>query len=276
MSYDDEWNNQRSGRQQPIRGNVERERPVRATYREPETGTAVELPSTIGLQRQVRASAQMRDDVIAQLDQAKELGYFPVASEYEQRVETARNATRTEILSALVGDIPTMPELTLMLNQTRATHADRDRFAAHVSACLADGRLSPDEAERRIEHIHKARTIEQLAVFVADLPAIPDPEAEAKKAAEREKKEKVVWPRIQRWLDKISWSHLSGRHRLVVYLAAMAAGIAIVAVPAVMAGEHAIRGHLIPGVVTLSVIAGAAIFFTVLMLCLSDDEVGNL
>jgi hypothetical protein len=57
----------------------------------------------------------------------------------------------------------------------RAADADRERIAERLRAAAAEGRLTPDELEARLERALSARTYSELTVLVTDLPE-PTPE----------------------------------------------------------------------------------------------------
>ena len=52
----------------------------------------------------------------------------------------------------------------------RVSHEDRDEVAEALRVAAGDGRLSPDELDERLERALTARTYDDLAVLVADLP----------------------------------------------------------------------------------------------------------
>jgi Domain of unknown function (DUF1707) len=52
----------------------------------------------------------------------------------------------------------------------RASHADRDVAADILCAAVADGRLTLDELDERLEHVLSARTLREIARLVSDLP----------------------------------------------------------------------------------------------------------
>jgi hypothetical protein len=52
-----------------------------------------------------------------------------------------------------------------------ASDADRDEIAERLRAATADGRLTAEELEERLERAFTARTEAELAPLVADLPA---------------------------------------------------------------------------------------------------------
>lgn len=54
--------------------------------------------------------------------------------------------------------------------EIRASDADRDRVAASLREHLAEGRLTMDELEERLESTYKARTMGDLERITADLP----------------------------------------------------------------------------------------------------------
>ncbi|HEX3965346.1 MAG TPA: DUF1707 domain-containing protein [Trebonia sp.] len=52
----------------------------------------------------------------------------------------------------------------------RVSHEDRDQVAEALRVAAGDGRLSSDELDERLERALTARTYDELAVLVADLP----------------------------------------------------------------------------------------------------------
>jgi hypothetical protein len=54
----------------------------------------------------------------------------------------------------------------------RASHADRDHVAELLRVAAGDGRLSPEELDERLELALTARTYDELAALVTDLPAV--------------------------------------------------------------------------------------------------------
>jgi Domain of unknown function (DUF1707)/2TM domain len=57
------------------------------------------------------------------------------------------------------------------MSELLASDADRDRVAERLRAAAAEGRLTPDELEERLETAFSARTDAELEPLVADLPA---------------------------------------------------------------------------------------------------------
>ncbi|MBW8707547.1 hypothetical protein MBT84_48720 [Streptomyces sp. MBT84] len=55
----------------------------------------------------------------------------------------------------------------------RASHADRDRVVDVLRIAAGDGLLTADELDERLEAALSARTLSELAVLTADLPAVP-------------------------------------------------------------------------------------------------------
>jgi Domain of unknown function (DUF1707) len=53
----------------------------------------------------------------------------------------------------------------------RVSHEDRDQVAEALRVAAGDGRLTGDELDERLERALTARTFDDLAVLVADLPA---------------------------------------------------------------------------------------------------------
>jgi hypothetical protein len=72
--------------------------------------------------------------------------------------------------------------------ELRAADADRERTAERLRAAAAEGRLSPDELEERLEVALAARTYAQLEAAVADLPAAEPPAATPARAADPERR----------------------------------------------------------------------------------------
>jgi hypothetical protein len=55
----------------------------------------------------------------------------------------------------------------------RASHEDRDRVVDLLRVAAADGRLTSDELDERLERALSARTYGELAALTEDLPAVP-------------------------------------------------------------------------------------------------------
>jgi hypothetical protein len=53
----------------------------------------------------------------------------------------------------------------------RASHADRDKVVDELQAAAGDGRLTPEEFDERLELALTARTYDDLAALLTDLPA---------------------------------------------------------------------------------------------------------
>jgi hypothetical protein len=54
----------------------------------------------------------------------------------------------------------------------RASHEDRDRTVDVLRVAAGDGRLTLEELDERLEAALSARTVGELAVLTADLPAV--------------------------------------------------------------------------------------------------------
>jgi len=57
--------------------------------------------------------------------------------------------------------------------ELRASHDDREHAAEIIRIAAGDGRLTADELDERLEKALTARTVGELAVLTADLPAVP-------------------------------------------------------------------------------------------------------
>src|SRR5580704_206056 len=60
------------------------------------------------------------------------------------------------------------------LSQLRASHQDRDRVVEVLRVAAGDGRLTPEELDKRLEDALTARTYGELAAVIRDLPTAPD------------------------------------------------------------------------------------------------------
>ena len=56
----------------------------------------------------------------------------------------------------------------------RASHEDRERVVDVLRTAAGDGRLTPEELDERLETALSARTMGELAVLTADLPAVDE------------------------------------------------------------------------------------------------------
>lgn len=57
--------------------------------------------------------------------------------------------------------------------ESRASHEDRDRVVELLGVSAGDGRLTAEELDERVEAALTARTYNELAALVADLPDVP-------------------------------------------------------------------------------------------------------
>ncbi len=57
----------------------------------------------------------------------------------------------------------------------RASHADRERTIDVLKSAYAEGRLTPDEYNERVEQIYRSHTYGELSGVVQDLPSGPMP-----------------------------------------------------------------------------------------------------
>ncbi|MBV2363860.1 DUF1707 SHOCT-like domain-containing protein [Streptomonospora nanhaiensis] len=53
----------------------------------------------------------------------------------------------------------------------RASDADRDRVIERLREAVAEGRLTPEEHEERLDTLYRAKTVGELAAVTRDLPA---------------------------------------------------------------------------------------------------------
>jgi uncharacterized membrane protein len=71
---------------------------------------------------------------------------------------------------------------------TRASDAERERAAEALRRHHADGRLTTDELEERMEHVYAAKTLGDLDQLFADLPRLRAP------ADDRRPRRLPLWP----------------------------------------------------------------------------------
>lgn len=57
-----------------------------------------------------------------------------------------------------------------VLQELRASHSDRDQVVETLSDAAAEGRLTPEELDERVERALGARTLGELAALTRDLP----------------------------------------------------------------------------------------------------------
>jgi hypothetical protein len=67
----------------------------------------------------------------------------------------------------------------------RASDAEREHHAELLREHAAQGRLTVDELDERLDGVYAARTYGELAPIVADLPAPPRPRAPQRPASRR-------------------------------------------------------------------------------------------
>ena len=66
---------------------------------------------------------------------------------------------------------PLAPQAAMM----RASHADRERTTDVLKAAFAEGRLTAEEYNERVEQVYQAQTYGELSAVVGDLPSGPMP-----------------------------------------------------------------------------------------------------
>jgi hypothetical protein len=71
--------------------------------------------------------------------------------------------------------------------ELRASDADRERVADELRDHYADGRLTMEEFDERVDAVYKAKTFGELAPLTADLPA-PPPDPAVQKAEARRRR----------------------------------------------------------------------------------------
>jgi hypothetical protein len=77
--------------------------------------------------------------------------------------------------------------------ELRAADADRERTAETLRVATAEGRLSAEELEQRMEAVLGARTLAELALLVADLPAADPVRRERSRARRRGSPERAAF-----------------------------------------------------------------------------------
>ncbi|TNC28773.1 DUF1707 SHOCT-like domain-containing protein [Amycolatopsis alkalitolerans] len=60
-------------------------------------------------------------------------------------------------------------------SRIRASDAERERIATRIQQASSEGRLTLAETEQRLGEVYAATYVDELAGFVADLPAEPVP-----------------------------------------------------------------------------------------------------
>src|SRR6185312_4608554 len=56
----------------------------------------------------------------------------------------------------------------------RVSDAERERVVARLRACHAEGRLTFEEFEERVDEAYRARSASALSLALRELPAVPD------------------------------------------------------------------------------------------------------
>jgi hypothetical protein len=92
---------------------------------------------------------------------------------------TGKAATRSAEVASRSGE--TVPR-----GELRASHEDRDRVVELLRVSAGDGRLTAEELDERVEAALTARTYNELAALVADLPSAPGAAVSASASKPRE------------------------------------------------------------------------------------------
>ncbi len=72
------------------------------------------------------------------------------------------------------------------MSGVRASDADRERVAERLRAASAEGRLTADEHEERLERAFSARTDAELEPLVSDLPEVRTPRRPPRRGPDRD------------------------------------------------------------------------------------------
>jgi hypothetical protein len=94
-------------------------------------------------------------------------------NESGQRVVTWNQGSQNPVLEETMVPEPGDGMLPGGYGNMRASTADRERVIDVLKAAFAEGRLTQDECEQRVEQALTARTYAELASITADLPAGP-------------------------------------------------------------------------------------------------------
>jgi hypothetical protein len=73
----------------------------------------------------------------------------------------------------------------------RASDSDRERVAKILHDAMAEGRLSVDELDERLQTVYKSRTLGELAPITADLPVVGSTSTSVAPAQQRLPSEKI-------------------------------------------------------------------------------------
>lgn len=127
----------------------------------------------------VPASQEVRDLVSRALRDAAAAGRL-TAQELNARLSEARSRHATDAVSGLLGDLATpggsqeggaaSADRRAANADMRASHEDRDRVVDALRTAAADGRLTAEELDERLETALSARTLGDLAGLTDDLP----------------------------------------------------------------------------------------------------------
>jgi hypothetical protein len=80
------------------------------------------------------------------------------------------------------------------MSELRAADVDRERTAETLRTATAEGRISAEELEERLEVVFGARTFGELERVVDDLPAPQPPQAPRRRRRRRRGWLMFVWP----------------------------------------------------------------------------------
>lgn len=97
-----------------------------------------------------------------------------------------------------------VPDGVNVLPAMRVADEMRLRYRHHIEECKTLGYISEDEYKARVSAIDGTETAQALAVLIADLPPLPDPE-QARRDAEAEAEKKAKADREAKERGSIKW-----------------------------------------------------------------------
>lgn len=165
-----------------------------------------------------------------------------------------------------------VPEGVNVLPAQRVCNDERLRYRSHLEECKVMGYMTETEYDARSAAVDSSETAQALRVLMADLPALPDPEADRREAeAEAKKDAEKAAEKAER--DTLAWKLENNRaFRVTVTLIGIMAALITAIVPvSFLASAHA--GLLVPLVgVPCSVIGGVSFIVLIINLCCYLDQ----
>ena len=158
-----------------------------------------------------------------------------------------------------------VPDGVNVLPAMRVADEMRLRYRHHLEECKTLGYISESEYDARVNAIDGSETAQALAVLIADLPPLPDPE-QAKRDAKAAADKKAAKEKEARERSSVKWKlDNNTAYRVTAQVAGIIASLFLAIIPISVIASLPHAGLLVYILGLPCTIVGAALFFTLII-----------